>query len=207
MNNYRQPTSMALPPVVKNLLIINVLVFLTQMLLPRHVGMWFEQTFALWFPLAPTKVYQLLSYMFMHANFTHLFFNMFSLWMFGRILEYDLGSRRFLVYYLVCGVGAGLMQLGVNLLEGGMSVTVGASGAVFGLLLAYGMLHPNNVIMLMFPPIALKAKWFVLIYGVLEFMGGIAHTGSNVAHFAHLGGMLFGFILLRSWKRKGQIWY
>lgn len=196
-----------MPPVVRNLLIINVLVYLTQHLLGGQMGLWFERTFALWFPMQPGRFYQLLSYMFMHANFTHLFFNMFSLWMFGRILEYDLGSRRFLTYYLICGVGAGLLQLVVNMLEGGMAVTVGASGAVFGLLLAYGMLHPNNVIMLMFPPIALKAKWFVLIYGVLEFLGGVASTGSNVAHFAHLGGMLFGYLLLRSWKRKGQIWY
>lgn len=85
--------------------------------------------------------------------------------------------------------------------------TVGASGAVFGLLLAYGMLHPNNVVMLMFPPIALKAKWFVVVYGVLELMGGVASSGSNVAHFAHLGGMLFGFLLLRMWKKQNKIWY
>jgi membrane associated rhomboid family serine protease len=131
--------------------------------------------------------------------------------MFGRIVEYDLGSKRFLTYYLTCGVGAGIIQLLVNYLEfGGVPypvVTVGASGAVFGLLLAYGMMHPNNVVMLMFPPIALKAKWFVVLYGVLELMGGVASSGSNVAHFAHLGGMLFGFLLLRYWRKKNQIWY
>jgi membrane associated rhomboid family serine protease len=143
----------------------------------------------------------------MHANLSHLFFNMFALWMFGRVIEYDLGSKRFLTYYLICGVGAGLMQLGVNAIEGGWALTVGASGAVYGLLLAYGMLHPNNTIMLMFPPIALKAKWFVVIYGVIELFAGIASSGGGVAHYAHLGGMLWGFLLLRYWKRRGQIWY
>lgn len=207
-----------IPPVVKNLLIVNVMVFLTQMLLPAGAKSWFYETFALSFPVSVRTVFQTVSYMFMHANFSHLFFNMFALWMFGRIVEYDLGSKRFLTYYLVCGVGAALIQLAVNYAEIATLVaqgytrlprmtTVGASGAVFGLLLAYGMLHPNNVVMLMFPPIALKAKWFVVIYGVLELMGGVASSGSNVAHFAHLGGMLFGLLLLRYWKKKNKIWY
>ena len=95
----------------------------------------------------------------------------------------------------------------MNAIEGGWALTVGASGAVYGLLLAYGMLHPNNTIMLMFPPIALKAKWFVVIYGVIELFAGIASSGGGVAHYAHLGGMLWGFLLLRYWKRRGQIWY
>lgn len=219
MNNnaYYRP-QINIPPVVKNLLIINVLVFLTQKLLPNGMEAWFYETFALSFPVGIKTIYQTLSYMFMHANFTHLFFNMFALWMFGRIVEYDLGSRRFLAYYLICGVGAALIQLVVNyaeittLISQGYThlprfTTVGASGAVFGLLLAYGMLHPNNVVMLMFPPIALKAKWFVVIYGALELMGGVASSGSNVAHFAHLGGMLFGLLLLRYWKKKNRIWY
>lgn len=219
MNNnaYYRP-QINIPPVVRNLLIINALVFLTQKLLPAGLEGWFYQTFALSFPLGLKTLYQTVSYMFMHANFTHLFFNMFALWMFGRIVEYDLGSRRFLIYYLVCGVGAALIQLGVNYVEistllaqGYTSLpiftTVGASGAVFGLLLAYGMLHPNNVVMLMFPPIALKAKWFVVIYGVLELLGGVASSGSNVAHFAHLGGMLFGWLLIYYWKKQNKIWH
>lgn len=202
-----------MPPVVKNLLIINVMVFLTQMLLPVQYENWFFQTFALHFPAGKETIFQLVSYMFMHGGFSHLFFNMFALWMFGRIIEYDLGSKRFLTYYLVCGVGAGVIQLIVNYIEfSGMLfmppvVTVGASGAVFGLLLAYGMMHPNNVVMLMFPPVALKAKWFVLIYGVIELFSGVATAGSQVAHFAHLGGMLFGFLLLRYWKKQNKIWY
>jgi membrane associated rhomboid family serine protease len=161
--------------------------------------------------------------MFLHAGFGHIFFNMFALWMFGRVLEYDLGSRRFLTYYIVCGIGAGLIQLGVNWIEYSIAAadpgvpaallaryahtyTIGASGAVFGLLLAFGMLHPNNVIMLVFPPIALKAKWFVVIYGAIELVAGISGRG-GVAHFAHLGGMLFGWLLLRYWKKKGWIYY
>ncbi len=216
-NAYYRP-QINIPPVVKNLLIINVLVFLTQNLLPAGLEAWFYKTFALSFPVGLKTLYQMVSYMFMHANFTHLLFNMFALWMFGRIVEYDLGSKRFLTYYLVCGVGAAVIQLGVNYAEIASLVaqgysylprftTVGASGAVFGLLLAYGMIHPNNVVMLMFPPIALKAKWFVVLYGVLELVGGVASSGSNVAHFAHLGGMLFGLLLLRYWKKKNQIWY
>ena len=216
-NGYYRP-QINIPPVVKNILIINVMVFLTQMVLPAGAKSWFYETFALSFPVGLRTLFQTVSYMFMHANFTHLFFNMFALWMFGRVIEYDLGSKRFLTYYLICGVGAALIQLAVNYVEISTLVaqgytrlprftTVGASGAVFGLLLAYGMLHPNNIIMLMFPPIALQAKWFVVIYGVLELMGGVASSGSNVAHFAHLGGMLFGFLLLRYWKRKNQIWY
>lgn len=218
MNNAYYRPQINIPPVVKNLLIVNVLVFLTQNLLPAGLKGWFYETFALSFPVGIKTLFQLVSYMFMHANFTHLFFNMFALWMFGRIVEYDLGSKRFLTYYLICGVGAALIQLGVNYAEISTLIaqgythlprftTVGASGAVFGLLLAYGMLHPNNVVMLMFPPIALKAKWFVVIYGALELMGGVASSGSNVAHFAHLGGMLFGWLLLRTWKKKNKIWY
>jgi membrane associated rhomboid family serine protease len=209
MGYYREQTNM--PLAVKNLLLVNVFVFLTQMLLPGALGGWFEMNFALHYPASAKTIFQLFSYMFLHGGFSHLFFNMFALWMFGRIVEYDLGSKRFLTYYLTCGVGAGIIQLLVNYLEfGGVPypvVTVGASGAVFGLLLAYGMMHPNNVVMLMFPPIALKAKWFVVLYGVLELMGGVASSGSNVAHFAHLGGMLFGFLLLRYWRKKNQIWY
>lgn len=206
MGYYREQT--AVPPAVKTLLLVNIFVFLTQNLLPGNLDRWFEMTFALRYPAGGgLTLVQLVSYMFLHGGFSHLFFNMFALWMFGRIVEYDLGSKRFLTYYLTCGVGAGVIQLLVNYLEGMPSITVGASGAVFGLLLAYGMMHPNNVVMLMFPPVALKAKWFVVIYGVIELFSGVYSSGSNVAHFAHLGGMLFGFLLLRHWRRENKIWY
>ena len=223
MNPYFQT-----PPVVKNLLIANCIMFLAVTLI-QPFAEFCEQYMYLWWSrgiLDPSfHSYQIVTYMFLHANVSHLFFNMFALWMFGRIVEYDLGSRRFLLYYLACGIGAGLIQLGVqgvewatlsaqgvspqslSMMRIAYSSTVGASGAVFGLLLAFGMIHPNNVIMLMFPPIALKAKWFVLIYGAVELFAGVAGTGGTVAHFAHLGGMLFGWLLLRYWRKKREIYY
>lgn len=205
------------PTIVKNLLIINVVVFLVQELLPFGRAMQFygalhfdAQGGALYFL---SHAYQLVTYMFLHADFMHLFSNMFTLWMFGRILEYDMGSKRFFIYYMLCGMGAGLIQLGVNWADFAwaagppQSLTLGASGAVFGLLLAFGMFRPNNVIMLLFPPIPMKAKWFVIIYGAFELFAGVRGTGGTVAHFAHLGGMLVGFLLLLYWKKKGVIYY
>ena len=212
-----------IPPIVKNLLVINILVFFAEMMLPTGVRGWIMDNWALHYWKSESfHVWQLFTYMFMHANFTHLFFNMFALWMFGRILEYDMGSRRFLVYYLICGIGAGLIQLGayhidymslmgdysaVSVMRWANSAsTVGASGAVFGLLLAFGMIHPNNIIMLMFPPVPLKAKWFVVIYGAIELLLGL-RGGGGVAHFAHLGGMLWGWLLIRYWHKRNEIYY
>lgn len=205
------------PPVVKNLLIINVIVFLAQKLLP--VGLAITEFGSLHFDATRPLLYhlshsfQLITYMFLHADITHIFSNMFVLWMFGRILESDLGSRRFLIFYMVCGMGAGFIQLGVNWAEFAMGtgpaqvMTLGASGAIFGILLAFAMFRPNSVIMLLFPPIPMKAKWFVLIYAAIELWAGVRGTGGSVAHFAHLGGMLVAFILLRYWKKKGLIYY
>lgn len=149
--------------------------------------------------------WQLLSYGFLHGDFNHLFFNMFAVFMFGRPLERLWGGRRFVVYYLVCIVGAAGIQLAVQLFEGGIYPTIGASGAVFGLLLAYGVMWPNNKIMLIFLPVPIPAKWFVLIYGALELLFGVTNTLPGIAHFAHLGGMVFGAALLYSWGwRPGQ---
>lgn len=197
----------ATPPVVMNLIIINTLFWLAGTLLPRVDGFLIEHL-AL-FPIGSQwfHSWQTVTYMFLHGGFSHLFFNMFALWMFGRNLEYELGSKRFLIYYMVCGIGAGLIQLLVGFLEGSGNATIGASGAIFGILLAFGMLHPNDIIMLVFPPIALKAKWFVVIYGVIELFAGIGGRMDNVAHFAHLGGMLWGFLLLWIWKKRGKIYY
>jgi len=204
--NYRPMGFMGTPPVVKNLMILNALIWLAGFLLPQVDEVLIGYG-ALYNVLSPNFYsWQVVTYMFLHGGFSHLFFNMFALWMFGRTLEYDLGSKRFLTYYMVCGIGAGLIQMLVCLLTGSNVPTVGASGAVFGILLSFGMLHPNNVIMLMFPPIPLKAKWFVIIYGALELMYGV-RGGDSIAHFAHLGGMLWGFLLLRYWKNKGKIFY
>jgi membrane associated rhomboid family serine protease len=197
------------PPVVKNLVIINALFWLAATLirpmdefLISHLALF--PVGSLWF-----HSWQVVTYMFLHGGFSHLFFNMFALWMFGRQLEYELGSKRFLIFYMVCGIGAGLVQLLVSWLAGtALNVpTVGASGAIFGILLAFGMMHPNDVIMLIFPPIALKAKWFVVIYGVLELVFGISGRMDGVAHFAHVGGMLWGFLLLLYWKKTKKIYY
>ncbi|MEG2613241.1 MAG: rhomboid family intramembrane serine protease, partial [Alistipes sp.] len=167
MNRYFQT-----PPVVLNLIIINVLVFMTTALLP--VGSFLMEHGSLfWFSNSLYHSYQFISYMFLHANFEHLFFNMFALWMFGRTLEQELGAQRFLTYYMVCGVGAALLQMLAVWASNEYYVQLlGASGAVMGLLLAFGVMHPNTPIIFIFLPIPIKAKWFVAIYAVIElFMG------------------------------------
>lgn len=151
--------------------------------------------------------WQLVSYAFLHGSFNHLFFNMFAVWMFGTPLERSWGSRRFALFYGTCVVGAGVLQLLVQLVEGGVYPTVGASGGVFGLLLAYGVMWPDNRIFLLFFPVPIKAKWFVLIYGAIELLLGFTRTMPGVAHFAHLGGMIFGAALLYKWGwRPGMTW-
>ncbi len=238
-----------IPPVVKNLLIINGLFFLATILLKNQVDL--TEYLGLHYWDSPGFYpHQLVTYMFMHSSqdFTHVLFNMFAVWMFGRVLEQVWGGKRFLIYYMVTGVGAGLIQLLVAyiriqglgdavtpqvmdlvmtegyqaILQGqnfsdpflgtlnGLinGVTVGASGAVFGILLAFGMLFPNTELMLLFPPIPIKAKWFVMGYGALElYMGFANNPQDNVAHFAHLGGMLFGFILIKMWKKDRGNFY
>lgn len=197
---YRASNSGALPNVIFFLLIANGIMFAGQNFVPeftaRYLALWSLGT-GQFFP------WQLLSYAFLHDrdNLYHILFNMFALWMFGRELERLMGAPRFLTYYLVCVVGAGLVQLLVAKFTGHPSVTVGASGGVFGILLAYGMTFPNRVVVLLFPPIPMKAKYFVLFYGLLELFLGVSGNAPGVAHFAHLGGMLFGFMLLQYWTR------
>lgn len=196
----------ATPPVVKNLIIINALFFLAEEILPNGLGNVLVERLGLYSWQSPNfHLYQLVTHMFLHGSLTHLFMNMFALWMFGRTLEYELGSKRFLTYYMVCGIGAALIQYFTALAFGELPMSlVGASGAVMGLLLAFGVMHPNAVIMLLIPPIPMKAKWFVIIYGVIELFLGWRGVG-NVAHFAHVGGMLWGFLLLHWWKQRGII--
>lgn len=151
--------------------------------------------------------WQLVSYAFLHGSFNHLFFNMFAVWMFGTPLEQSWGSQKFLLYYGACVVGAGIIQLMVQLVEGGIYPTIGASGGVFGLLLAYGVMWPNNKIFLLFFPVPISAKWFVLIYGGIELLLGLSRAMPGIAHFAHLGGMIFGAALLYKWGwRPGMTW-
>jgi membrane associated rhomboid family serine protease len=229
MSEQYSPTGFrVLPPVVKHLLIINVLLYLATFTMNRfqidltdYLGLHF-------FKASDFRAYQLITYMFMHGNFEHLFFNMFALWMFGNTLENIWGSKRFLWFYMLCGIGAGLCQEVVQYIQyvttlaqydsvnfgGGQVIsmanylnmlnTVGASGAIYGLLLAFGMMFPNSMIYLYFF-VPIKAKWFVIGYAVIELVSGFI-GGGNVAHFAHLGGMLFGLILILVWKKKGRLY-
>lgn len=239
----------SIPPVTKNLIIINVIVWLATVLVPgfshtlvNRLGLHlFDST--LFFP------FQLITYMFMHSpgNPAHILFNMFTLWMFGRILEQVWGSRRFLLFYMICGIGAGLVQEAVwaftwqheyvsniaqanslsydhmrQIVDAAVAsgdgrwlsaiadfkssmCTIGASGAVYGILLGFAFTFPDLPLYLFFIPVPIKAKYMVIGYGVIEFMLGISGSMSTVAHFAHLGGMLFGIMILLYWKKKGTL--
>ncbi len=211
-----QPSRERVPPVVRFLLVANIAVFaLVQ--LGRYAGTdtplrIVVQWFALW-PLGdsvvtvgaapenpPFLLWQLVTYGFIHADLIHLFFNMFAVWMLGSALERLWGSYHFVIFYVVSVVGAGLVQLLVT--SAGGLPTIGASGGVFGILMAYGMMFPNNILVLLFPPIPMKAKYFVVLYGVLELTLGVSAPNSPIAHFAHLGGMLFGFLLIQYWRGR-----
>lgn len=196
MSDYSPQGFRMLPTVVKNLLIINIIIFLATMVLEKYGYNNITSMCALnAIPTGQFRLWQLVTYMFMHANWSHILFNMFALWMFGYVLENYWGSRRFLFYYLFCGIGAGLC----NLLVPGWYLTVGASGAVYGILLAFGMMFPNERIYLYFL-MPIKAKWFVIGYAAIELFEGFFHA-DGVAHFAHLGGMLFGLLLILYWRK------
>ncbi|HEY8404847.1 MAG TPA: rhomboid family intramembrane serine protease [Flavobacteriales bacterium] len=233
-----------LPVVTKNLLIINVLMFLASQVLPETFSLNMTGYF---FQSENFRPWQIITHMFMHGNVMHIFFNMFGVYMFGATLEHYWGPKRFLNYYLLCGIGAfGLHQLityievqqlsaalpndllkqvyliGNEALMEGKNFTnptaanlnialnvglVGASGCLFGLLLAYGMMFPNAELFLMFIPVPIKAKWFVIGYGAVELMLALRNApGDNVAHYAHLGGMIFGYIILKYWQKKGKLY-
>lgn len=198
---YTRPDSF--PPIVKNLIIINVLVFVAGMFLEGQFDLLNE------FALKPIGVgflpYQLATHMFTHASITHILFNMFGLWMFGRVLENVWGPKRFLLFYLICGVGAAAAHLAVQYFTGGYSAAVGASGAVMGILAAFAYLFPNTELYLMFIPIPIKAKWAVLGMILLDLFLGVGQvSGDNIAHFAHLGGAATGFILVLIWNRTNR---
>ena len=269
--NYR-PVLNNIPPVVKNLIIINILFFVATWI-TSEMGIDLVAILGMHYPGSDKfMMHQIFTHMFMHGGLTHIFFNMFALYMFGRVLESVWGPKRFLVYYLVTGLGAialntfvnfleihsiqnaleafkntpspelldqfvnknlpnatlqvrdfinswyndptnaGYAREGIILMERILTLkmdipTIGASGAVFGVLLAFGMLFPNTQLMLLFPPIPIKAKYFVIGYGAVELYLGFSHPGSNIAHFAHLGGMLFGFILIKYWNKTTNRFY
>lgn len=193
-----------MPPVTTALVVANVAVYLLQSILPGLIG-----PFALW-PLGTSQVvagasfypWQLVTYAFLHASLLHLGFNMFALYMFGSPVEQVFGTRRYLVYYFVSVLSAAATQLIFAMLSGGIYPTIGASGGIFGLLLAYAIYFPHNRVMLLFPPIPLPARVFVLGYAALELFLGVTGTAEGVAHFAHLGGMVGGYVLLRLWRAK-----
>jgi len=271
MNQYK-PIFRDTPVVVKNLIIINALMLLATFVMQR-VGIDLTEKLGMHYPASEKfRFYQIITHMFMHGGFVHLFFNMFALWMFGRVLENVWGSKRFMVYYFVTGLGAIALHTFVNYLEfssmqntivaftntpapeildkfvnkhlhnpssqllefvsnwyddpsnsafatEGHKVmnqilqlkmdipTVGASGAVYGVLLAFGMLFPNTQLMFIFPPIPIKAKYVVIGYGAIELYLGLTNSGGSIAHFAHLGGMLFGFILIKYWNKTRKTFY
>ncbi len=216
-----------MPPITKNLLIINVLAFAATYVAGLY-GIDLKDLLGLHFFLASDfRIYQLFTYMFMHAGLEHLFFNMFAVWMFGRIMEQTFGVRRYLIYYFVCGIGAGLLQEMVQYVSyvsqgfndysqisvAGITMemsdflnrwtTVGASGAVYGILLSFGMTYPEER-MFIFPlPVPIKAKYFVMGYALIELLSALGRSGDGVAHFAHLGGMLFGLFLILYWRDGG----
>ena len=197
----RRPQSQgAIPNVIFALLVLNGLMFALQQLLFEFLMI----NFALWpatHAQSPFGLWQLLTYGFLHGDLMHLAFNMFGLWMFGQDLERLWGSQRFLVFYIVCVIGAGFVQLLVAGVQGGIYPTVGASGGLFGLLIAFGLTFPNRVIVPLFPPIPMRAITFVFVFGAIELYLGFSGRAPGIANFAHLGGMLFGFLMLRYWSR------
>lgn len=239
----------SMPPVTKNLILINVVVWLVEVCVPGFSGTLLRVLGLHFVGASDFNPIQVLTYMFMHSpqSILHLLFNMFTLWMFGRILEQVWGARRFLVFYFVCGIGAALVQeavwaltwrheyvQGIAALNGltyahmndivnsalaqgdtgflsavaqfkNQMVTIGASGAVFGLLLGFAFVFPNMPLYLFFIPVPIKAKYMVIGYGVIEFFLGVGGSPDTVAHFAHLGGMLFGLVMLLWWKHKGTL--
>lgn len=193
------------PKVTKNIIFINVIVFIGTCINNNAM----TAAFALFYPASPYfHFWQIVTYMFMHGGVWHIFFNMYTLFVFGSALERIWGSRKFLTFYFVTGLGAALCHNLVTLLMHTVAniPTVGASGAIYGLLMGYAMLFPNSELQLIFPPVRLTAKWFVIIFGAIELLTGLTGMGGNVAHFAHLGGMLFGWLLMYYWKKTNKMW-
>lgn len=230
-----------LPPAVKNIIIINALIMVMITLKESFM----LENFALYFPASPFfRIWQPLTYMFMHGGFGHLFFNMYSLFIFGSVLERVWGTKKFLLFYFVTGLGAALVHVGIQWIQYSSALTtfglsfsdasalaqevarsiqagadripvwslslftptVGASGAIYGVLMGYAMLYPDSILTLLFPPVSLKAKWFVLIFAAIELALGVFGTRAGIAHFAHLGGLIFGFILIMYWKRRHTLY-
>lgn len=224
MNEYRPIKFQILPDVVKNLLILNGLMFLAT-IAAEQFGVDLTAKFALFYIGSDYfHPYQFVTHMFMHGGLFHIFFNMFMLWMFGSKMENLWGPKRFLFFYFFCGLGSAIVQSTVSYIEinyiadaqRAMNLVnvpiVGASGAIMGVLIAFGLTFPNTILMLLFPPLPIRAKYLILILILIDIIGGITNLegnvgADNIAHFAHLGGALFGYILLKYWSRKRYDFY
>ena len=213
----------SLPPVTKNLIIINVIIFVATLINEEFM----ISTFALFYPTSPFfHWWQVVTHMFMHGGFWHIFFNMYTLLIFGCVVERIIGSRKFLLFYFICGFGAVALHLGVEYLqmqsfmqkaaEGAANAvqqiealkytpTVGASGAIYGVLMGYAMLFPESKMTLLFPPVTLSAKWMVVAFAAIELLTGVTGLASGIAHFAHLGGMLIGWLMILWWRKRGVL--
>mgnify|MGYP002623076994 CR=1 FL=1 len=212
-----------IPPVTFNIIVINVIVFIATLVNENFmIG-----TFAMFYPASPYfRWWQPVTHMFMHGGFWHILFNMYSLFIFGTVVERAIGSRKFLLFYFLCGLGAAALHTGVQAIQAQvfinqivngvtsgaasytalkMTPTLGASGAVYGVLLGYAMLYPDSKLTLLFPPVTLSAKWMVLIFLGIELITGVTGTADGVAHFAHLGGALIGWLLILIWRRRGTL--
>lgn len=208
-----------IPTVTKNLVAINILMFIATLVKENFM----VANFAMFYPASPFfKPWQILTHMFMHGGFWHIFFNMYSLLMFGSILERSLGTKKYLIFYFVTGLGAAALHTGVEWLQARVFIangiaqayqqllvtpTLGASGAIYGVLIGFAMLYPQARLTLIFPPIPMTAKWLVIIFAAIELFSGINGIQDGVAHFAHLGGMLFGWLLIRWWRKQGNLYY
>lgn len=213
-----------IPAATKNIILINICIWIMTALNENFM----YEKFALFYPTSPFfHWWQPVTHMFMHGGFFHLFFNMYTLYFFGRVLEERWGAKKFLIFYFVTGLGAALVHTGVEYLqmntwmsqvaEGSMAAqtrihalkmtpTVGASGAIYGVLMGFAMLYPDALMSLVFPPVTMKAKWFVLIFAAIELLTGVTGTGGGIAHFAHLGGLIFGYILIIYWKKTHKLY-
>lgn len=211
------------PPVTRNLIILNIIVFIATLINREFM----TAEFALFYPTSRYfHWWQVLTHMFMHGGFWHILFNMYTLWLFGSVVENIIGSKKFLLFYFVCGLGAAGLHLGVEFLqmqsfmEGAalgnnvalqniavikLTPTVGASGAIYGVLIGYAMLFPASKMTLLFPPVTLSAKWMVIVFAAIELLTGVTGTVAGVAHFAHLGGMLIGWLMIFYWRKRGKL--
>ncbi len=211
------------PPVTRNLIIINIIVFIATLINREFM----TTEFAVFYPTSPFfHWWQVLTHMFMHGGFWHILFNMYTLWLFGSVVENIIGSKKFVLFYFVCGLGAVGLHFGVEYLQlqsymEGVALgnsaaidninaikftpTVGASGAIYGVLIGYAMLFPSSKMTLLFPPVTLSAKWMVVVFAAIELLTGITGTATGVAHFAHLGGMLIGWLMILFWRKRGKL--